>query len=263
MRLSFAVAFAVALALSYGQGDGSRDSSQGDPSSALERHKQAVIRINDLAGRIHSEADASAYVSEIAVLFAKELPSVWAPDEILHRIARLEFDAVATPPNLVPEQRIVEVWNQYVREIGGPPEAIVNAAEIHNMRDAQFTVAQRMWSRGFQTAWTMPNIFAIGPNGKVADGCRAVEAVRIFHDLDQSFQNLISARDRAREGVLVSDKVKESSSGQKPHSRLDAQLVARTNLMVRPAEQRYLQEHGTVAYELLIKQLFDELFPPQ
>jgi hypothetical protein len=40
-----------------------------------ERHKQAAIRINDLAGRIQSEADASALVSEIEGLFAKELAS--------------------------------------------------------------------------------------------------------------------------------------------------------------------------------------------
>jgi hypothetical protein len=39
-----------------------------------ERHKQSAIRINELARRIHSEADASAVVSEIAGLFAKELP---------------------------------------------------------------------------------------------------------------------------------------------------------------------------------------------
>ena len=40
-----------------------------------ERHKQAAIRINERAGRINSEGDASAVVSEIAGLFAKEPPS--------------------------------------------------------------------------------------------------------------------------------------------------------------------------------------------
>jgi hypothetical protein len=43
-----------------------------------EQHKQAAIRINELAGRIQSDADASALVSEIAGLFAKELPPAWA-----------------------------------------------------------------------------------------------------------------------------------------------------------------------------------------
>jgi hypothetical protein len=47
-----------------------------------ERHKQAAIRINELAGRISSEADASAVVSEIAALFTKELPPAWASSGI-------------------------------------------------------------------------------------------------------------------------------------------------------------------------------------
>jgi hypothetical protein len=42
-----------------------------------EQHKPAAIRINELAGRIHSEADANALVSEIAGVFVKELPSAW------------------------------------------------------------------------------------------------------------------------------------------------------------------------------------------
>ena len=57
----------------------------------------------------------------------------------------------ATRQRLVPEHRIVDVWNQYVREIGAPDEAIVTAAEIHNMRDGSFTGAQLMWARGNQT----------------------------------------------------------------------------------------------------------------
>ena len=39
-----------------------------------EQHKQAAIRINELAGRIHAESGASSFVSEIAGLFVKELP---------------------------------------------------------------------------------------------------------------------------------------------------------------------------------------------
>ena len=39
-----------------------------------EQHKQAAIRINELAGRIHAESGASSFVSEIAGVFVKELP---------------------------------------------------------------------------------------------------------------------------------------------------------------------------------------------
>ena len=57
-----------------------------------EQHKQAAIRLNDLAGRIHSESDASAFVSEIAGLFAKSLPPAWASGRIRQRVARAEYE---------------------------------------------------------------------------------------------------------------------------------------------------------------------------
>jgi hypothetical protein len=71
-----------------------------------ERHKQAAIRINDLTGRIQSEGDASAVVSEIAGLFAKELPPAWASSGIRQRVAHAEHETVrnlgcsAAPPRL-------------------------------------------------------------------------------------------------------------------------------------------------------------------
>lgn len=98
----------------------------------------------------------------------------------------------------VPEQRVVDVWNQYAKEIGAPDDAIVPVAEIHNMRDGSFTVAQLMCARGNQTIWTMPNGYALGSDGKVAEGCRALEAIRVIHDLEDLFQNLRGARDRLR-----------------------------------------------------------------
>jgi len=174
-----------------------------------ERHKQSAIRINALAGRIQSEADASAVVSEIAGLFTKELPPAWASGSIRQRVAHAEYEAARNPATLIPEQRIVDVWNQYVREIGAPDEAIVSVAEIHNMRDGSFTVAQLMWARGNQTIWTMPHVFALGTDGKVADGCRALEAIRLIHDLDGLFQNLRGARDRLRRGIVPSEEIKE------------------------------------------------------
>ena len=238
-------------------------STQQHAHDEYERHKQAAIRINDLAGRIHSEADASALVSEIAGLFAKELPPAWAQDDILHRIARAEYESASNPARLIPEHRIVDVWNQYVREIGAPDEAIVTAAEIHNMRDGELTAAQMMWWRSNQTVWTMPNVYALGSDGKVADGCRAVEAVRVIHDLDGLFQNLRNARDRLRKGIVPSDRVKKPVEGVNARPQATARLVAHADTNpVRPAEQRYVQEHGSQAYQQLLRRLFDELFPP-
>jgi hypothetical protein len=233
------------------------------PSHEYERHKQAAIRINERAARINSEADASAVVSEIAGLFAKELPPAWASSGIRQRIAHAEYGTVRNPANLISEQRIADVWNQYVREIGAPDEAIVSAAEIHNMRDGSFTVAQLMWARGNQTIWTMPNVYALGPDGKVAYGCRALEAIRVIHDLEYLFQNLLGARDRLRTAIIPSDEIKkrEAQPNPQPHGTVRLEAHADTN-PIQPAEQCYLQEHGSLAYDQLVARLFGDLFPP-
>lgn len=253
----FAVAMALCVA-AFGQGD---SDPQPAAQNAYEQHKQAAIRINDLAGRVHTEADATAYVSEIATLFANELPPVWAQDDLRHRISHAEYMSMSNASRLIPEQRIVDVWNAYVREIGAPDEAIVTAAEIHNMRDAEFVVAQRMWTRGIQTVWTMPNIFAVGPNGKVAEGCRAIETVRVIHDLYALFQNLRIARDRVKNGIVLSDEIENHVAGANSRPQTASRLEAHSdNNPVRLAEHRYSQEHGSWAYQQLLQRLFDELF---
>src|SRR5438445_8042066 len=113
----------VVAAFQQGGFAGPQAAIQQRAHDEYERHKQAAIRINELAGRIHAEADASAIVSEIAGLFAKELPPTWASSSIRQRVAHAEYETIGNPAKLIPEQRIVDVWNQYVREIGAPDEA--------------------------------------------------------------------------------------------------------------------------------------------
>ncbi|MGD0987753.1 MAG: hypothetical protein ABR874_08085 [Candidatus Sulfotelmatobacter sp.] len=229
---------------------------------AYERHRQVAIRVNDLAAQIHSQADADAVVSEIAALFENGLPPAWATSSIRQRVAHAEYEAATNSATLIPEQRVVEVWNEYTREIGAPDEAIVSVAEIHNMRDASLTMAQLLWAHGQQTIWTMPNIYAVGPDGKVADGCRALDAIRVIHDLDGFFQNLLAARERLRKGIVASEKLKKPAEEPKTPLRAVSQLQA--HVQPNPmhlAESRYLQEHGAVTYHLLLLRLFDEMFP--
>jgi hypothetical protein len=266
---SFVMPLAIAFALIGAPQQDSRSTEsqvkmKQQAHDEYERHKQSAIRINELAGRIQSEADASAVVSEIAGLFAKELPPAWASGGIRQRVAHAEYEAARNPANLIPEQRIVDVWNQYMREIGAPDEAIVSVAEIHNMRDGSFTVAQLMWARGNQTIWTMPNVFALGGDGKVSDGCRALEVIRVIHDLEDSFQNLRGARDRLRSGIVLSDEIKKriGEPNPQPHGAVGLEAHADTN-PIRPAEQRYVQEHGSMAYNQLLARLFEELFPAE
>lgn len=252
----------VVSALQQGSSAEPQSSIQQRAHDEYERHKQNAIRINELAGRIQSEADASAVVSEIAGLFPRELPPTWASGGIRERVAHAEYEAARNPARLIPEERIVDVWNQYVKEIGAPDEAIVSVAEIHNMRDGLFTVAQLMWARGHQTIWTMPNVFALGRDGKVADGCRALEVIRVIHDLDGLFQNLRGARDRLRSGIVLSDEIKRRVGEPNAQPRSTARLEAHADTNpIRPAEQRYVQEHGSIAYDQLLKRLFDQLFP--
>ena len=240
----------------------SQETMKHQAHDEYERHKQSANRINELVGRIQSEADASTVVSEIAGLFAKELPPAWASGSVRQRVAHTEYRSVRNSATLVPEQRIVDVWNQYVKEIGAPDEAIVSVAEIHNMRDGSFAVAQLMWARGNQTIWTMPNVFALGPDGKVADGCRALDAIRVIHDLDSLFQNLRGARYRLQKGVVPSEEIRKrvGNPNAQPHGTVRLEAHADTN-PIRPAEQRYVQEHGSLAYDQLLARLFDELFP--
>jgi hypothetical protein len=253
----FPVAFALCVA-AFGQGD-----SDPHPAAqhAYEQHTQAAIQINDLAGRVHTDDDATAYVSEIATFFAEELPPVWTQVDLRKSVSHAEYVSVSDTARLIPEQRVADVWNEYVREIGAPDEAIVTAAEIHNMRDAQLVVAQRMWARGVQNVWTMPNIFALGPDGKVAEGCRAIEAARVIHDLDFLFQNVRSARDRLKKGIVLSDEMKNHLHGGNSQPQATARLEAHSYVNpLRTAELRYVQEHGTLAYQQMLRRLFDELF---
>jgi hypothetical protein len=136
----FGLVFALIVAIP--PQDNSADSQTMQRAhDAYERRHQAALRINDLAARIHSQADAESIVDEIATLFENELPPIWATGGIRTRVAHAEYEAVSDPAKLIPEQRIADVWNEYAREIGGPDEVIVSAAEIHNMRNALFTTS--------------------------------------------------------------------------------------------------------------------------
>jgi len=92
--------------------------------------------------------------------------------------------------------------------------------------------------------------------GKVADGCRAVEVIRVIHDLDGLFQNLRSARDRVRRGIVPSEEVKRRVEGLNLRTQATTRLVAHADTNpVRPAEQRYVQGHGSRAYEQIAETL--------
>src|SRR6267378_3159693 len=121
LRLVLALVF---LGLQQGTVTSNGETSAQQRAS-LERERQAANQINDLAERIHSEADAVAFVDKIAEFFADTLPPIWVTRSVRQQIAHAEFEAVSNPSRLIPEQRIADVWNRYVREIGASEEALV------------------------------------------------------------------------------------------------------------------------------------------
>jgi hypothetical protein len=232
-----------------------------------EPTRQAAIHVNELAGSIRSEADARAFVDAVAERLTGNQHQSFTTRGIRHRVARAEYLAVSDPSQLIPEQRIVDIWNEYVRELDAPGETLVTAAELHNMRDAMYTGSQSMWKKeGFtQQFWTIPNVYAVDVDGRVANGCRAVEALKIFHDMFYFFQNVQAARERVQKGILVSDLARQRKQDATPRPQVvKAQLSAsRDTKPVLAAEIRYVRAHGEGDYRHLLERLYAELFPSE
>lgn len=213
--------------------------------------------MNELARSIRSETDARIYVNEIGKMFADYLPARWTRDAVLDRVAHAEYRALKDSSHLIAEQHIAYVWNDYVREIGAPEEALVTAAEIHSMREAMRTSSQMMWSQGSQTIWTVPEIYAEMPDGTIAQGCRAIETLRILYTMENLFDNVLGARQRLRE---------QHSAASLPRSFGDTQASYSAGIrssvdLTRASVTRYVHEHGINNYNAIIDQMVNALFP--
>ena len=259
----YALCLIVALLITgFQQSEGSREAMRLRAEADARKYEEQAIRLNDAAGNIHSEADARAIVDSVAQMFAKELPPAWMTAELRQRIAHLEYESATNAGSLIPEQRLADVWNKYVHEIGASDEALVTVAEIHNLRDAYYASGQWSWEQGFnRSIWTMPKIYALGSDGKVAPGCRALESLRVLHDLDSLFENLRTTRLRMQKGIVASDEIKKQAQRK---AAFQTRLVAGTRVEINPvreAETRFIKERGELAMSALVLQLFQQLFP--
>ena len=233
-----------------------------------EAARQEAVRINDLAGKIHSEADARQVVDSIAEQLTHHQHLFWAAQSFRHRVAHAEYEAVSDTAGLIPEQRVVDVWNEYVREIDAPEEALITVAELHALRAAQYRATSRyLWKQdSLQTIWSMPNIFAVDKSGQVADGCRALETLRMIYAMHEMFGNVRSVRERIKSGVLTAAVEGPASSEKKVVAKapaLSLRAVSQYTDPINPAARRYEQEHGGHAYDQMVRRLFDELFPAE
>jgi hypothetical protein len=239
-------------------------------NSAYEAHRRAAIQMNDLAGHIHSLDDSSTLVDMIATMFADELPPEWVTQRMRTRIAHAEFESATDPAALIPEERIVDAWNKYVRAIGASEETLVIVAEIHNLRDSYYVSSRFMWGRRSTSIWTMPNIYAIRPDGKMADGCRAVETLRVLADITNLFDNLRAARERVQKGIVLSDQFERPqetpASNQifaptSSQDRVEIRVGAAPANPVQTAAIRYVREHGMISLSQRVEELLSNLFP--
>jgi hypothetical protein len=236
--------------------------------SRYELEGQHAIQINDLAGRIDSLEDAQKLVNTVADEFADELPPKWMTRSLRNRIAKAEYQSAAGPETLIHEQQVADSWNDYLEKVGAPPEYYVTAAEVHTLRDSEYASARWSWTLGNQNVWSVPNIYAVGPDGKVANGCRAIEAIRVLWDLaSQPNSSVLGTRGIMKKGVLLSDTFKGLEKPPAPgpmrvsiSMSMSGPGVSMTN-PVEEAERQYVRERGVGALNRAIHESFDGLFP--
>lgn len=230
-------------------------------SEEWNRMRARAIVINDLAGHIQSRDDAQKLVDLVADEFSDGLPPRWATRAIRNRIARAEFASATDPGALIPEQRVADAWNDYLQKIGAPQGSFVTAAEIHTLRDSYYTTSQVLWAQDGQNIWMVPNFYAVGSDGKVANGCRALEVLNIVWQLANQPELLQGTCELIDKGQRTSDFYKDPKKPRTPGS--DKGTVILRQMPPNPvyiAGQHYTREHGIGALNSAIEGLLNELF---
>ena len=167
------------------------------------------------------------------------------------------------PGVLIPEQRVADAWNDYLQKIGAPQDVYVTAAEIHTLRDTYYVGSQLSWARDNQNIWTVPNIYAIGRDGKVANGCRALEVLNILWGLTDQPEVLQGTRDLIKKGQRLSDMVQESGEASRAGVGEELRHLTARVMPPNPVEQaaiHYMHDHGIGALNTAIEGLLKNLF---
>jgi hypothetical protein len=225
-----------------------------------QRMEARSAAIDNAASHIQSLDDARKLIDLVYAEFSSELPPHWATHSLREHIARAEYESAADPRSLIPDQHLADIWNDFVEKIGAPPDTMLNAAEIHYMRDAQYVSAHLSWTMGQKQIWTIPGVFALGQDGKVANGSRALEAIRLLWQLGNSTEDFAGIHAQVQKGVLVSDLFdhpqKSPVLGVGGRSYATLQLVT---FPVQQAANRYIHDHGDRAFDREVENLLKEL----
>lgn len=224
-----------------------------------QRMQAHAIAINDLAGHVQTLDDARKLVNMVADEFSDELPSKWATGSIRERVARAEYESAADPGSLIPEQHVADAWNDFVEKIGAPQETMLNASEIHYLQDAQYVSARLAWVGYEKDIWTIPAVFALGPDGKVANGSRALEAIRLLWLLGSTTDDFAGIHKQVQKGVLLSDLIQHPEKPREPGTAEGHVTVGLVSYPVQQAAFRYMRDHGTRAFDHAVERLLRDL----
>jgi hypothetical protein len=230
-----------------------------------EEYRQTAIRVNELAGAIHSEEDARAFVDAVGKAFSEEIPyELTAP--LRERVARAEFAAVTDTSKLVPEQRVVDAWNKWVDDVDGPDEARVSVAELRAMRENGHFTSTSKWANQSRSIWTLSNIYALKANDRVADACRPVEALLLLHQIDSMFVNVAYTREFLAQGKSIEDLMAAREKRQQSDGKAVAYITVSTTLpgasvqqALGRAEQAYFEKHGEIGMSVRVLHLVSQV----
>jgi hypothetical protein len=213
-------------------------------------YRQRAEELDQLASSIQSPADARQFVDFVADLFEKETPSGWTRGSVRTLVAEAEFAAVSDAQKGIPEARVAEAWNGFVETIQAAEDQKVTAAEIHNLRDAFLTTSRIAWKRWSRNIWAVPSIYNALPGGELAPGCRAVESIRVLWDLANTPGNVKAARERVREGVLMSDLYRKELEAPAPSGTRGGMVMGhvRSAYPIETAQREYVRLKGERAF---------------
>jgi hypothetical protein len=228
-------------------------------TEARQRMQQSAIRINELAGHIQTPEDAHKLVDLIAGEFSDELPPKWATRRIRNQIARAEYESAADPRALIPERQIADAWNDFVEKIGAPPNTILTVADIHYMRDAGYVIRQLYWARGMQNIWTVPGVYAVGPDGKVASGSRALEAIGLLWGLASQTEDFGAIHAATQKGILLSDRIPHPEEPPAPGSEGRMMSFRSVVYPIDVAARQYIRDKGASSFNHAVEGLLNGL----
>jgi hypothetical protein len=93
---------------------------------------------------------------------------------------------------------------------------------------------------------------------------KKVDAILRPHKKRVKSSTTVVAHSLLFRGIVPSEEIKKRVGEPNLHQHGTVRLEAHADTNpIRPAEQRYIQEHGSVEYAQLLGRLFDALFPPE